>query len=170
MDADKNTTPNLDGEDPRDQIISDLVALHIRNAKHLPKKDDDEVMGYLRRKDLMPGPFRAPAATVPQVCPDCNGRTFAEVHGSDAHRCVECKKVIWAEASSQDEIPVAWLFTHRQDAFNDDCCVVSSSNVERITFEEPDERFLQFRPYSNIRPVFFTVESLWEALRVTQKS
>ncbi|MFG6083750.1 hypothetical protein ACEUZ9_005475 [Paracoccus litorisediminis] len=45
--------------DDRDQIIRDLVALHMRSAKHLPEKDNISIMGYLQRKGIAPSPFRA---------------------------------------------------------------------------------------------------------------
>lgn len=45
----------------------------------------------------------------------------------------------------------AWIYTHRQDTFDDDCCVISSRDVERVDYEPPTQRALEFRPCSNYR-------------------
>lgn len=44
--------------DPRDQIIRELVMLHMQHAKHLPETENQRVLDYLKRKDIAPSPFR----------------------------------------------------------------------------------------------------------------
>lgn len=51
-------------------------------------------------------------------------------------------------------MPAAWLYTHRETDWNDEGYVIGYRNVEKVTYEEPNERFREFAPYSNIRAVY----------------